>query len=155
MVFRVVNKLDIRHVPFASGPPAVLALLGAQVPIAVVALPSAIAQAKAGQVRALATSTAARLDELPDVPTIRETGLGDVETATSVGFFVPAKTPERVIEKINADISAVLSGGKLDQSLREGGFAKRILTPAQAQAAFEGEIVKWGDVIRSANIKPE
>lgn len=155
LIFTVINKLDVRHVPFAGGAPAVVAVMGGQTPVGVVALPGAIQQIRAGQLRALASTTEKRLPELPDVPTVKEAGGGDVVAATSVGFYVPAKTPASIVNRINADINEIVSGHSIDKELAIGGFTPMTPNPAQAQAYVEGEMNLWAPVIKAAGIKPE
>jgi tripartite-type tricarboxylate transporter receptor subunit TctC len=155
LIFRILNKLDVRHVPFGGGPPAVLAVLSGQVQIGVVALPSALEQVKAGALKALATTTARRLPELPDTPTVRETGAGDVEAVTSIGFYMPAKTPAVVLDKFNADINAIIASGALDKALAGAGFTSMRQNPSQAQAYVEGEMNKWASIIKATGLKAE
>ncbi len=155
LIFRVINKLDIRHAPFAGAGPAVAAVLAGQLPLGVAALPAAIENVKTGAVTGLAVTTAKRLPDLPDVPTVAETGMGDVEAVTSVGIYLPAKTPTAILDKLNADINAVVSSGALDKAFKTAGFTSMTLGRAEARAYVEAEKSKWAVVIQSAAIKPE
>ena len=155
LTFRVINKLDIRHVPFGGGPPVALAVSSGQLPVGVVAIPSVLAQIKSGALIALASTTARRLPELPDVPTVGETGAGDVEAVTSVGFYLPARTPADIAMKINRDINEIVSSGALDKVFAAAGFTPMALDQTQAQTYIEDEMKKWGAVIKATGLKAE
>jgi tripartite-type tricarboxylate transporter receptor subunit TctC len=155
LIFRVVNKLDIPHAPFAGAAPAVAAVLAGQLPLGVAALPAALEHVKSGALAGLAVTTPARLPDLPETPTVKETGMGDGDAATAVGFHLPAKTPAAILDKINADINAIVAGGELDKAFKTAGFAAMTPGRAGARAYVEAERDKWAAVIRSANIKPE
>ena len=154
-IFHVSAKADIRHGPFTGAGPAVTATMGGQVPVSVVALPSAYEQVKAGLVKGLAVTTPQRLPDLPDVPTVKETGIGDIETSTMVAFFMPARTPAAIAAKFNADLNALIDSGALDKALATAGATPVHFDEAQAHAYVESEISKWADIIRSADIKAD
>ena len=154
-IFRLIGHVDVRHVPFTGAGPAVAATMGGHVPISVVALPAAIEQVKTGLVKAIAVTTAQRLPDLPDVPTVKETGVGDVQGATMVAFLMPAKTPPDIVAKFNADLNAVVKSGVLDQAFAKAGSIPLVLDTKQAQDYVEDEVAKWGAVVRAANLKAE
>ena len=155
MLFRVLNKVDIPHVPFTGAGPAVIAVMGGHVPLAFITLPSAIEHVKAGSVKGLGVTTAERLPDLPDVPTVIESGVGNLEAASIVAFFLPAKTPPDIVEKFNADLTAVLKTGALDKQFAAAGSSPVLLSQPAAQAFIESEFTKWAAVIKAANIKAE
>ncbi len=155
MIFRLLGKVDVRHAPFTGAGPAVVAAMGGHVQVAVVALPAAIEQVKSGTLKALAVTTKLRLPDLPNVPTVKETGVGDVETATMVAFFMPAKTPPAIVAKFNADLNAAIASGVLDKPFASAGVDPLTLDVAQAGAFVADEIQKWAAVVKAANIKPE
>lgn len=154
-IFRILGKVDVRHVPFTGAGPAVAAILGGHVPLGVVALPAAIEQVKAGALKGLALTTPARRPDLPNVPTVTETGVGKLEAATVVAFFMPAKTPRAIVEKFNADLNAIIKAGGLDRQFAAAGATPMALDAAAAHRFIEAEIVKWAAVVKAANIKPE
>ena len=155
LLFRILNKVEIPHVPFTGAGPAVIAVMGGHVPLAFITLPSAIEHIKAGTVKGVAVTTAARLRDLPDVPTVNESGVGKLEAASVVAFFMPAKTPPDIVAKFNADLNALLSTGALDRQFAAAGAQPMILSQNEAQAFIEAEFTKWAAVIKAANIKPE
>ncbi len=155
LIFRILNKLDVRHVPFGGGPPAVLAALGGQVQIGVVALPTALEQVKSGGLRALAITSARRLPELPDTPTVKETGVGDVVALTSIGFYLPSRTPAAILDRINADINGIVASGGLDKALADAGFTALTQDRPRAQAYVVDEMNQWAGVIKATGLKAE
>ncbi|HEY8579556.1 MAG TPA: tripartite tricarboxylate transporter substrate-binding protein [Beijerinckiaceae bacterium] len=152
-VFRLLGKVDVRHVPFTGAGPAVGATLSGHVPLASVALSAAIEQVKAGAVKGLGVTSAQRLPELPNVPTVTETGLGEVEDATWVALFAPAKTPDDVLRKINADAAAAIADPKAKEALSKAGFLPLSGDLAKAQAYVEAEARKWAEVVGAVGAK--
>jgi tripartite-type tricarboxylate transporter receptor subunit TctC len=155
LIFRVIAKVDVRHVPFTGAAPAANALMGGQVPLAMLTLSSAGEFIKAGSMKGVAVTTTHRVPTLPDVPTVNETGIGKVEAATDIFFFMPAKTPQAIIEKFNADVNALIKSGALDKAFAAAGVSPVTLNQAEADAYVAGEAKKWGDVIRAAGVKAE
>ncbi len=155
LIFRIMNKVDVRHVPFTGAAPAVTATMGGQVPLAWVALPGAFEQVKSKTVKGIAIATARRIPELPDVPTVNESGIGDIEAVSVVAFYMPAKTPMDVVEKFNADVNAIIKSGVLDKGFAAAGAFPMQLNQREADAFVEGEAKKWGDVIKAAGVKAE
>ena len=154
-LFRILGKVDVRHVPFTGAGPAIAALLGGHVPLAVVALPAAIEHVKAGSIKGLALTTPERRPDLPIVPTVAETGVGKLEAATVVAFFMPAKTPPAIVAKFNADLNSVIRSGALEKQFAAAGAQPMTLDQNEAHRFIETEIVKWAAVIKAANIKAE
>lgn len=154
-IFRVLGGADIPHVAHTGAGPALNATLGGHVTFAVLALPVAIEQVKAGQVRAIAVTSAKRLAALPDVPTAIEQGYGDGEDSTWVALFVPAAVPQAVIDKINADIDALLADAEMQRQLERIGFLPVGGGPDAVAAYFSAEVEKWGNVVRKLGLKLE
>ena len=154
-IFRLLGKVDVRHVPFTGAGPAIAAIMGDHVPLGVMALPAAIAQVKAGTVKGVAIATTERRADMPNVPTVNETGIGKVESATMVGFFMPAKTPRAIVEKFNADLNAIIKSGALSKQFDAAGATPMTFDLKQAQAYIDGEITQWAVVIKAASLKAE
>ncbi len=155
LIFRILAKVDIRHVPFTGAAPAVNATMAGQVPLAWVALPGAMEQVKGGTVKGLAMATARRLNDLPNVPTVIESGVGDVEAESIVAFFFPVKTPMSIVEKFNADVAAIIRGGALDRQFAAAGVFPLTYDQPRAQKYIVDEARKWGDVVKASGIKAE
>jgi tripartite-type tricarboxylate transporter receptor subunit TctC len=152
-IFRVLGNADIPHVAHTGAGPALNATLGGHVPIATLAMPSAIEQVRGGQVKALAVTSAKRIAALPDVPTAIEQGYGDSEDATWVALIVPAATPQAVVDKINADVATILADKAFLEQLGKIGFLPVGGTPTETQTYFTAEIAKWGDIVRRLGLK--
>ncbi len=154
-IFNVLGKADVSHAPFTGAGPAIAALMGNHLQLAVVALPGAIEQVKAGGVKGVALTTAERRADLPNIPTVRETGVGDVVTATNILFLMPAKTPAHIVAKFNADMNEIIKAGRLDKQFAAAGVTPMVLDQKQAHAFIGEEIAKWAGVVKAANIKQE
>jgi tripartite-type tricarboxylate transporter receptor subunit TctC len=152
-IFRFLAKVDVPHAPFTGAGPAVNATLGGHVPLASVAMPAATELVKTGKVKALAVTSRKRTEALPDVPTVGESGLGDVDDATWVALFVPAKTPPAVIAKLNADLNAVLADRVVKDQFDRIGFSALGGTPAEAEQYVRSEIAKWSEVVEKIGLK--
>jgi tripartite-type tricarboxylate transporter receptor subunit TctC len=152
-IFRLVGKADIRHVPFTGAAPAVAATVSGHVPLASVALSGAIEQVKGGLVKGLAVTSLQRFPDLPDVPTVKESGLGDIDDATWVAAYAPAKTPAAIVTKINADMSAALKDQKVRDGLVRAGYLPLGGSLADADSFMQSEVKKWGDVVRASGVK--
>jgi tripartite-type tricarboxylate transporter receptor subunit TctC len=147
--------VDIPHAPFTGAGPATQAVMGSHIPLASVAMSAAVENVKGGQVKGLAVTSKDRVKALPDVPTARELGLGDADDTTWVVFFVPAKTPDAVIQKINADVNAILKEQETQDQLDKIGFMAVGGSPQEAQAYVKTETDRWGDIIRKIGLQAQ
>ena len=151
--FRMMAGIDMQHVPYRGAPLALADLLGGQVQVMFDNLPSSIDHIRNGRLRALGVSTPARLDLLPNVPTIAETVPG-YETSAFAGLGAPAGTPRAVVERLNKAVGVALADPKLAARIVEMGGVPMPMTPAEFGTFLANETAKWGKVIRAANIKP-
>ena len=151
--FRMMAGIDMQHVPYRGAPLALADLLGGQVQVMFDNLPSSIDHIRSGRLRALGVSTPARLDLLPNVPTIAQTVPG-YETSAFAGLGAPAGTPPAVIERLNKAVGVALADPKLAARIVEMGGVPMPMTPTEFGAFLANETAKWGKVIRAANIKP-
>jgi tripartite-type tricarboxylate transporter receptor subunit TctC len=152
-LFRTMAGVDMVHVPFRGGAPAVTALIAGEVQAYFCAAPTSLAGIKAGM-RALAVTTAARWEALPDVPTVGET-LAGYEVSLWYGIGAPRDTPAAIDERLNQEINAGLADPGLRQRLFDMGGVPTPMTPAQFGTLMADETERWGKVIRSANLKTE
>jgi tripartite-type tricarboxylate transporter receptor subunit TctC len=153
----LAQMADVKLVEIAykgSGP-AALDVLGGQVPLAVVDLPAALQQIKAGKLIAYAVTSPQRLPMLPDVPTVSEAGLPGYDSTGWFGVVAPAGTPAPVVTRINAEITAALNDPQVQASMRNLGVEPSPGTPESFDAYIRSETVKWAKVIRQADIKLE
>jgi tripartite-type tricarboxylate transporter receptor subunit TctC len=152
-LFKMMTGIDMVHVPYRGGAPALLDLLSGQVQVGFSVITESIEYIKAGKLRALAVTTAARSDVLPDVPTISEFVPG-YEASAWVGIGAPRNTPTEIIEKLNADINAGLADPKLKARFADLGATVFIGSPADFGRYIVGETEKWAKVVKFAGIKP-
>ena len=118
------------------------------------ALANSIEHIRAGRLRALAVTTAARLDALPDIPTVGEF-LPGYEASGWLGIGAPKNTPREIVERLNKEINAGLADAKMKARFAEFGYAPLASSPAELMKFIADDTEKWAKVIRGANIKPE
>jgi tripartite-type tricarboxylate transporter receptor subunit TctC len=151
--FRLALKLDLVHVPFNGGGPAVAAVVAGHTPIGFNALTPAVPQIKEGRLRALAVTSKARSQILPDVPTMTEAGYSGIAGDSWVGVLVPAGTPRAIAALLHREIARIIAVPDMKERLATLGFEPVVSTPEEFDAQIRAEIKRWGDVIRAANIK--
>jgi len=154
-LFRMMAKAEIVHVPYKGGGPAMTDLLGGQIPSGFASAPSALPQIKAGKIRALATTGAARSSFLPDVPTIAESGYPGYEATNWYAFVAPAKTPKDVVERLNRELVKVLDSPDVREQLLASGMESQPSTPEELARHIDRELVLWGRVVKEAGIQAE
>ncbi|MEI7427726.1 MAG: tripartite tricarboxylate transporter substrate binding protein [Betaproteobacteria bacterium] len=148
-------NLSMQHIPFNGGGPALQAILGNQVPIAFSTLPPAIAQVKAGKLVGIAFTSGSRSPVLPDIPTLVESGVAEVEGETLQFIVAPAGTPSVIIQKLNLEFNKALSNPDLQTKLINAGYFVYNNSPAQTAQKIRVELDKWGAVIKAGKIKPD
>jgi tripartite-type tricarboxylate transporter receptor subunit TctC len=153
-LFKMMTGVDMVHVPYRGGGPALTDLLGGQVQVYFPTTVSSIGYIRAGRLRALAVTTATRSDALPDIPTVGEF-LPGYEASFWYGVGVPKNTPSEIIDKLNKEINAGLADPKIKTRLADLGGVVLALSPADFGKLIAAETEKWGNVIRSLNIKAE
>jgi tripartite-type tricarboxylate transporter receptor subunit TctC len=153
-LFKRLAKVEMTHIPYRGGAPAINDLIPGRVDVIFDNMPSILQHAKGGQLRALAVTTKERVPVVPDIPTIAETVPG-FDVFSWFGFFVPTKTPPEVIARINADTNAALIWPAVKTRFEELGANPKGSTPAQLAAFLQSEIEKWGPVIQEAKIRVE
>jgi tripartite-type tricarboxylate transporter receptor subunit TctC len=151
-LFKLAFGVDITHVPFNGGGPASAATLGGHVPIAVSAVPTAVTYIRGGQLRALGMFSSKRSSALPDVPTMKEATGHDLPADIVNGFIAPAGLPKPIIEFLHRETVKVLSMPDTREKLATMGFDPVASTPEEFAQWIRTEIVRWGKVIRDANI---
>jgi tripartite-type tricarboxylate transporter receptor subunit TctC len=142
------------HVPYRGTVPAVTDLVGGQIQLLFTGGPALIPFVKSGQVRALAVSSSKRLDALPEVPTVAESGLPGFEADQWYGVVAPAGTPREIVLKLNAQINQALASSELKTRLQSEGAIAMPATPEAFGALIVREIGCWKPVVKAGNIKP-
>ncbi len=153
-LFKMMTGISLVHVPYRGSPPALTDLLGGQVQVMFDLLASSIEPIRAGALRALAVTTAARLEVLPDIPTVGEFVPG-YEASAMGGVGVPKGTPAAIIDKLNKEINACLTDPNVKARFAELGQMTGGGSPADYGKLIAEETEKWGKVVRSAGIKVE
>ena len=154
-LFKTVARIDLLHVPYKGGPPALNDLLGGHVAMMFNSLPAVVPQVVAGKLRGLAVASARRATGAPAVPTFAQAGLPGVEGGSWYGVFVPARTPEAIVTRLHADISGLLKLPDIEKRLAMEGGDPIGNTPEQFADQIRVEIAKWAKVVRDAGLQPE
>ena len=152
-LFKSMAKVSITHVPYKGSAGARTDVLGGQVEIMFDAVTTMADQAKAGKVRALATTGRQRSDVMPDVPTVAEAGVPGYEATIWLGVMAPKGTPKAIVDKLNEAISQIVAQGDVKQAWSKQGAVPLLMNPAQFDKYLNEDIAKWAQVIKSANIK--
>jgi tripartite-type tricarboxylate transporter receptor subunit TctC len=153
-LFKIMTGIDMVHVAYRGLAPALTDLLAGQVQVIFDSVPNSIGHIRAGRLRALGTTTATRLAALPHIPTVGETVAG-YEASALAGVGAPRNTPAEIIATINREINTALADPKMRARLADLGGTPIPGSPADYGRMLAAEIEKWGNVIRSANIKLE
>lgn len=150
--FKQMTGTDLIHVPYRGAAPAVADLIGGQIHVAFTELATSLGHIKSGQLRALAVTTEARAEVLPDVPTLSEFIPG-FEASQWIGLVAPKDTPSAMIEKLNATVNAGLADPKIKSRFADLGGMVLPGSPDDFAKLIRNETEKWGKVIHTANIK--
>jgi tripartite-type tricarboxylate transporter receptor subunit TctC len=153
-LFKMRAGVDMVHVPYRGGVPALTDLLGGQVQVYFPGTVSSIEYIKTGRLRALAVTAATRSEALPDLPTVGEFVPG-YEASSWFGVGAPKATPAEIVDKLNKEINAGLADPKIKARFADLGGTPLVGSPADFGKLIAEETEKWGKVIRAANIKPE
>jgi tripartite-type tricarboxylate transporter receptor subunit TctC len=152
-LFKMMTGVNMLHVPYRGAGPALADVLGGQVQGMFDGIPSSIEYIRAGKVRALAVTTPARLEVLPDLPTIGEF-VPDYEASAVNGIGAPKNTPTEIIEKLNAEINAALADAKLKARLADMGAPVLVSSAADFGKLIAEETEKWAKVVKFSGAKP-
>lgn len=152
-LFKRMAGVDIVSVNYKGGGPAVSDLLGGQVQMYFATLPSVLPHVQAGKLRAIAVTGKQRLPDMPDLPTVAESGLPGFEVTAWFGLFAPAGTPEPVIKRLNTEVSQILQTTDMQRSLQQHGIIAGGGTSSDLGKHLREEIQKWSVVVKEANLK--
>jgi len=154
-LMRLRTGVQMTHIPYRGGGPAVTDVLGGQVPLLWVSIPAAAQHVKAGKLRPLAVSTTRRSTAFPDVPTMQEAGIADFEVDSWYAMFVPTRTPRPVIDKLNRVLNDIVQEPDIRTKLLEQGSEGVGGTPEALHKIVGAELSKWAKLAKDANIKVE
>ncbi|MEK7835022.1 MAG: tripartite tricarboxylate transporter substrate binding protein [Pseudomonadota bacterium] len=154
-LFKSMARVNIVHVPYKGGGPALIDLVAGHVEIFVAVISTAVPQVKAGKARALAVTGGKRAVALPDVPTVAEAGIKGYEATNWYGYVAPAGTPRPIIERLHKETVAILNMPDVRDALLSRGIEAAPSSPAEFAAFIRAENAKWDKVIKQSGIKGE
>jgi tripartite-type tricarboxylate transporter receptor subunit TctC len=152
-LINMLAHVKIVSVPFKGSGPVSAAVLGNQIPLGVVDVPSAIANVRAGKLRALAVTSKKRLAAAPEVPTFEEAGIPGYEAIGWFGVVAPAGTPADIVQRLNREIAAALKDPQVHKIATDAGTEPFSASPQEFSAMIAAETRKWGEVIKAGGIK--
>src|SRR5690606_21563130 len=151
-VFAAETGIQIVHVPYKSGAPAVAAAVSGEVPMIFMSLPSAWAQVKANRLRAIAVTSPQRSKFVPELPTVAEAGVPGFQAQQWWGVLAPAKVPGAIVDKLNAEINAVLGTDEMRAQLANQGAEPVLMSAKQFSSFVRSEIERFRKLVRERNI---
>lgn len=151
--FQRTAALQLTHIPYKGAAQAVNDLIGGQVDLYMASVPSLLGHIRSGKLRALAVSSAARVSDLPQVPTFAESGVKGFDAATWFGFVAPAGTPTDIVMRLNAEFNKALKVPELAKKLNDQGATVLSGTPDQFGALIRQDITRWSAVIKASGTK--
>ncbi len=151
-LFKEISKIEAVHVPYTGGAPALTAVLGNHVDSLVLAMPVVTPYLVDGRLRGLALSSATRSTAAPMVPTYAEAGIPNFQSGTWVGFFVPAKTPDAVVRKLNQTLNESMELPAIRERLASLGLVPMTRSQADTEAYFKNELGNWSKMVRAVGL---
>jgi tripartite-type tricarboxylate transporter receptor subunit TctC len=153
-LFKMMTDVDLVHVPYRGAGPAITDLLGGQVQVMFATMPSSIEHIRAGKLRALAVTTTARSEALPNVAPVSDFVQG-YEASDLYGIGAPKNIPAAIVEKLNGKVNAILADSRTKARLADFGGIALPGSPTDFGKLIAGETEKWANVVKFAGIKPE
>ena len=154
-LFKILAKVEVVHVPYKGGGPAMADLVGGQISGSFASMPSSIPFVRNGKLRALAVTAPKRSPAAPEVPTVSEAGIPGFSVLDWQGMFTTAKTPAAVVSKLNAEIKRALTLPDVIEKLATTGVEIQTTSPEEWGRFVQSEIEKWAKVVKTAGIKLE
>ena len=155
-LLKLKTGIDIVHVPYKGGGPALTDTIGGQVSLLIVTMPAAMGQVRAGKLRPLAVTTLKRNPGAPEIPTVAEAlGIADYEVDSWYALFAPAGTPAAIVNRMQRELARVIQLPEVKQKLLEQGGDTVGSAPETLDRVVRSELRKWADLVRDAKIKLE
>jgi tripartite-type tricarboxylate transporter receptor subunit TctC len=152
-LFKLNAGVDIVHVPYKGGGPAIADLVGGQVDMMFATPIEVMAHVNSGKLRVLATTASKRLPSLPDVPTVQESGVPEFDVYAFFGMLAPAGTPQPIVDRLANEIARVMEDKEVLQRFAEQSAEPRVLGPAAFTKFLASERSKWADVVKRSGAK--
>ncbi len=154
-LFKNMAGVDLVHIPYKGGGPAVASLVAGEAVVGFATMPSVLPHVKAGRLRGLAVTTARRAPAAPELMTIAEAGVTGYDANSWYGLLAPAKTSKEIVERLNREFVKIISTAEVKDRLAVNGFETETTTPEQFAAYIRSEVAKWGKVIKAAGIRAD
>ncbi|OFW30240.1 MAG: hypothetical protein A3H97_00400 [Acidobacteria bacterium RIFCSPLOWO2_02_FULL_65_29] len=154
-MFKSMAGVDVVHVPYKGGGPAVMDLIGGQVQMLILSAVATLPHVKSGKLRALALTSLTRSPDLPNISTVSESGLPGYEVVLWYGVFAPAKTPKAIVTRLNQDVVRIMQSPEIGARLASEGGRPVGNTPEQFQEIIKADVAKWAKIVKDAGIKVE
>jgi tripartite-type tricarboxylate transporter receptor subunit TctC len=152
-LLKISAKIDIRHVPYKGGAPAMIDTMGGQTQIYCTGMTAAAPHVKSGKLRALGMATLKRSPVMPELPTIAEQGLPGFDVASWLGIMVPSKTPGAIVQRLYTEIAKALESAEMKDFIAAQGSEPALMDPVKYGEFIRAEIAKWGKVVKDAGLK--
>jgi tripartite-type tricarboxylate transporter receptor subunit TctC len=152
-MYKKMTGIDMAHIPYKGGAPALAALAGGQTTMSIAILPESMALVNAGRLRPLAITTLERSPQFPNLPTVNESGVPGFELISWYGFVVRAETPKEIVAKLNMAFDAALQDRAMHKKLTEMGFDVAGGKPEVLSNLMSAESKKWGQVVIDAKVR--
>ncbi|OGA54118.1 MAG: hypothetical protein A3G24_01545 [Betaproteobacteria bacterium RIFCSPLOWO2_12_FULL_62_13] len=152
-MFKSLTKIDMLHVPYKGGGPAVNAVIGGEVQVIFNVITGPLPHARSGKLRALAVSSAKRVEIAPELPTVAESGVPGFDVIAWYNLFAPAGTPRRIVDQLNAEVNRMLQQAEVRERFRTLGVAPLGGTPGALGNYLKFEVARWSKLIKAAGIE--
>ncbi|HTO49978.1 MAG TPA: tripartite tricarboxylate transporter substrate binding protein [Burkholderiales bacterium] len=152
-LLKTKTTIEMTHVPYKGIAQMMTDILGNQIPLGAPAAASALPQLKSGKLKVLAVTSAKRSTQLPDVPTVAESGIPDFDVSAWNGLVAPARTPDEVVAKVYADVATIAQAKEFVEAMQKAGLETDPMTPAEFRAFISAELAKWSKLVKDSGAK--
>ena len=153
--FKAAAGVNITHVPYKGGAPAMVELLGGHIPVLFSSLGAAATHIKAGRIMPLAVTSAKRSSLLSETPTLAESGFAGLDASIWFGIVGPPGLPARVMDKLVPALNAVMREPEVQEAIRKEGYEPMLFTPAEMRLQISQDLTRWGKTVKEANVTME
>jgi tripartite-type tricarboxylate transporter receptor subunit TctC len=154
-LFASMTQTQLKHVPYRSSNLAATDLVAGVVESSFAGVPNALAQVPNGRLNALAVTSAKRIPQLPNVPTMQEAGVPGYDATIWLALLAPAGTPAHIVNRLNSDVAKIMNTPETQKAMFDAGVEVSLSTPAAMSQLMVSELDKWGKVVKEAGIKIE
>jgi tripartite-type tricarboxylate transporter receptor subunit TctC len=152
-LLKTKTSIEMTHVPYKGIAQMMTDILGNQIPLGAPAAASALPQLRAGKLKVLAVTSAKRSSQLPDVPTVAESGIPDFDVSAWNGLVAPARTPDEVVAKVHADVTRIAQTRDFVEALQKAGLDTELMAPAEFRVFIATELAKWSQLVKESGAK--